>query len=159
MSTWTQDYLRLVLGLVIISLCRNTPLQVHLCILSYSGMYTGEDIHTVAVLVKTALLTALFFSLTNLINYFPHRCNAVAVTENVKWCVTTIWLNEAQSVRFRPHISCLERAGVGMMTPLQMRWWLAEWADHALLTLSHCKLWLPNTTRQRQWQRSREIQR
>ena len=56
-------------------------------------------------------------------NYFSHRCNAVAVavTENVKWRVTTIWLNEAQGVKFWAHISCLERAGVGMMTQLQMR--------------------------------------
>ena len=75
----------------------------------------------------------IIFSVTsNLINYFSHRWNAVVVTENVKWRVTTIWLNDAQSVRFWPHISCLERAGVGMMMPLQMRWWLAGWADHAL---------------------------
>ena len=37
------------------------------------------------MLVITALLMALCFSGTsNLINYFSHRCNAVAVTENVK---------------------------------------------------------------------------
>ena len=33
-------------------------------------------------------------------NYFSHRCNAVIVTDNVKWrvTVTTIWLNEACGV-------------------------------------------------------------
>ena len=51
----------------------------------------------------------LFQQRSNLINYFCHRCNAVIVTDNVKWRVTTIWLNEACGVIL--HTSCVERAG------------------------------------------------
>jgi len=54
----------------------------------------------------------------------------------VKWRVTTIWLNEAQSVRFWPDISCLERAaGVGMMTALQCD---DDWLGGRITPCSRC---------------------
>ena len=41
--------------------------------------------------------------------------------------VSTVWLNEAQSVRFWPHISCLQRAGVHLSNTTRQRKWRRAW--------------------------------
>ena len=83
-----------------------------------------------------SVTNGIIFSVTsNLINYFSHRCNAVAVTENVKWRVTTIWLNEAQGVRFWPTSAAWRDQGVGMMTALQCN---DDWLGGRIMPCSRC---------------------